>query len=126
MARKRPIEADPETLFRQLLAESSVFREALAARDGAALNAYLQSFPLGTLAGKREAVTAVNARLRALGLAIRCPKTAQPARLVAHLGDHPDVGRFQIELLGPDRRRTVSSPEPPVLDLVPEPADEEG
>lgn len=122
MARKRQAAGDnPESVYRTLLAESVVFREGLAARYGPSVNAFLRSLPLATLLEKRRAVTALNARLLTLGLCIRCPKTGLPARLVAHPGNHPDIGRFQIELLGAGRRRTVSTPEPPILELMPSP-----
>ena len=86
------------------------------------LVAFVRALPIETLAEKRTAVKAVNGRLRSLGLAIRCPKTGLAARLVAHPGNHPERGRFQIELLGdPPRRRTFSTPDPPPLELMPEP-----
>ncbi len=124
MGRKRKTAAgeDVEGLYRELLGESLAFRERLAAQYAPELTAFLRSFPLETLAQKRTAVRAVNGRLKSLGLAIRCPKTGLAARLVAHPGNHPDVGRFQFELLGdPPRRRTVSTPDPPPLELMPEP-----
>jgi len=123
--KRRPADADdPEALYRALIAESLAFREKLAARYGAALSAFLRSLPVGTLAEKREAVRVVNGRLRSLGLVIHCPKTGVAARLLAHPGNHPELGRFQIELLDGTRRRTVSTPDPPPLDLMPEPAGE--
>lgn len=98
------------------------FREKLATRYGPQLAAFLRSLPIETLAEKRAAVHAVNLRLRSLGLAIRDPKTGLASRLVAHPGNHPERGRFQLELLGdPPRRRTVSTPDVPPLTLMPEP-----
>jgi hypothetical protein len=111
-----------DAIYRELLGESLAFREKLATRYGPELTAFLRSLPIDTLAEKRGAVQAVNMRLRSLGLAIRCPKTGLAARLVAHPGNHPERGRFQLELLGdPPRRRTVSTPDVPPLTLMPEP-----
>jgi len=120
---KRPAAGEePEASYRALLKESLAFREGLAARYGPVLDAFVRALPIETLAEKRTAVKAVNGRLRSLGLAIRCPKTGLAARLVAHPGNHPERGRFQIELLGdPPRRRTVSTPDLPPLELMPEP-----
>jgi hypothetical protein len=122
--RRQPVGEDPEALYLELLAQSVSFRERLAARYASAVNTFLRSLPIETIGEKREAVRAVNGRLRSLGLAIRCPKTGLPARLVAHPGNHPEQGRFQIEILGAERRRTVSAPEPPPLELMPEPPEE--
>ena len=124
MGRKRGAASgkDADGRYRELLRESLAFREGLATRYGPELAAFLRSLPIDTLAQKRAAVRAVNIRVQSLGLAIRCPKTGLAARLVAHPGNHPDRGRFQIELLGdPPRRRTVSSPDVPPLELMPEP-----
>ena len=102
MGRKRKPAAgeDVDSLYRKLLGESVTFRETLATRYGPELTAFLRSLPLETLAGKRAAVRAVNGRLQSLGLCIRCPKTGLAARLVAHPGNHREIGRFQFELLG--------------------------
>jgi hypothetical protein len=128
MGRKRKPAAgkDMDGLYRELLKESLSFRERLATQYAPEVTAFLRSLPIETLAQKRAAVRAVNGRLQSIGLCIRCPKTGLAARLVAHPGNHPEVGRFQFELLGdPPRRRTVSTPDPPMLELMPEPPDAE-
>jgi len=87
-----------------------------------ALNQKLASFPRETLAEKQELCRWFATELRNnLGLAIRCPKTGQPAALRAHPGNRPAVGRFQLELLGVDqgRLRTKNSTELFAVELMP-------
>jgi hypothetical protein len=95
MGRTRRPAADDEStaIYRKLLAESLAYRGRVAARYGPVVSAFLRSLPLGTIAEKRQAVRVVNGRLRSLGLAIRCPRTGLPARLVAHPGNHPETPR---------------------------------
>jgi hypothetical protein len=99
------------------------FGEQLAARYAAALGTFLRLLTVETIGDKREVLRAVNGRLQLLGLAIGCRKPGFAARLAAHRGNPPERGRFQIEILGAERRRTVSTSPPPV-ELMPEPPEE--
>ena len=96
-----------------------LFHEAVAIRFAPVLNQEISRLPKGTLEEKRAVCRIVNDSLRALGLAIRCPKTEQPAMLFANHG--ADQGRFQITLIAPDGNpsRTVSTINLPELKLRP-------
>jgi hypothetical protein len=61
------------------------------------INERLSNLEPSTLPQKQEFAKAVNAELRSLGLAIRCPKTNRPSILVAGSSNHPGIGRFQLE-----------------------------
>jgi hypothetical protein len=89
-------------------------RALIAQRMAPALNQRLTELPQKTLAEKQDLCRWVNEELRSSGLAIRCPKTELPAILHADPGFYPDVGRFQIELIGKSnhRKKTVSSHDP--------------
>jgi hypothetical protein len=77
-----------------------------------AINERLASMPQATLAEKQELCRWANTELRCMGLAVRCPKTGQPAFIYGDRGNHHSVGRFQIELSGRRRGhlRTLSKP----------------
>jgi hypothetical protein len=112
-----------EVQYLALLAESVPFRERFAARYASALGTFLRLFVVKTIGDEREVFRAVNRRMRLHGLAIGCRKSGFAPRLVAYRGNHPERGRFQIEILGAQQRRTVST-SPPPLDLMPEPPEE--
>jgi hypothetical protein len=65
-----------------------------------------------TLGEKQELCRWANRELRSKGLAIRCPKTGQIAFIYGDRGNHPEIGRFQLELAGRRRghQRTLSQP----------------
>lgn len=97
-----------------------LFHEQVAIQVAPLLNKYLEKVPKSTLQEKQELAKWVNAELRSLGLAVRCPKTGQAAMLRADPGHDEEHGRFQIALISNDlaRKRTVSSPELFQLDLM--------
>ena len=66
------------------------------------INERLSNLEPSTLPQKQEFAKAVNAELRSLGLAIRCPKTNRPSILVADPSSHPSNGRFQLQHKGLD------------------------
>lgn len=68
------------------------------------INLRLQSIEPSTLPQKQEFARTVNAELRSLGLAIRCPKTNRPSQLVADPGSHPATGRYQFKHKSMDGR----------------------
>ena len=77
------------------------------------LNDQLRELPQQTYEQKKELCRWVNAELRNLGLAVLCPKTGLPAMMHAAPGNHPELGRFEIQLSGStsQRKRTRFFPE---------------
>ncbi|MDL1904525.1 hypothetical protein FBT69_06900 [Synechococcales cyanobacterium CNB] len=90
---------DYESLRARLTEARELFHDALAERFAAAFNAHLAAQPHETLAEKRDLTREANADLRALGLAVRCPRTGEPAMLQTDSGYRPEAGRFQLLLL---------------------------
>jgi hypothetical protein len=80
-------------------------------------NRVLSDAPQATLEEKQALSRWANAELRAMQLAIKCPKTGEPASLRAAPGNHPQIGRFQIELLE-GQRAVTSSPQLPFIELT--------
>lgn len=85
-------------------------RSLVARRMAPALNEKLAELPHATLAEKQTLCRWLNEELYSSGLAIRCPKTGQPALVHGDPGGG-EGGRFQLELMGKDsgHKRTVSS-----------------
>jgi hypothetical protein len=84
-----------------------------------ALNVILEGMPQETLDEKKKLADFANATLAAYGLAVKCPKTGLPAKLVGDVGNLLDVGRFQIYAVSPDgKRHRTSSETLPKLDVV--------
>lgn len=100
-----------------------LFHQLVAEQLAEPLNEQLRSTPHDSLEQKQQLARWTNAELRALGVAIRCPKTGEAAMLHAHSGNHPKRGRFQIGLIEVDsgRKKTVSSPELLTLELMAHP-----
>lgn len=90
---------DYESLRARLTEARDLFHDAMAERFTEAFNAHLAAQPQATLAEKQALSRDANADLRALGLAVRCPKTGDPAMLHGDRGYRPDAGRFQLLLL---------------------------
>ena len=86
------------------------------------INEQLMSRGSATLAEKQDLSKWANAELRAVGLAIRCPKTGRPSTLLAGPGNQPIVGRFQLQHKGLDGKwkRPLSTPTLPYLRLMPD------
>lgn len=95
-------------------------RAAIAKAFEPVLNEHATTMPQATYDEKRALAKWVNAELRELGLAIRCPKTGQPALLRGHPGGTPGVGRFHLEITDSNgiQRRTVTSVTLPRLSLL--------
>ena len=66
------------------------------------INERLADLEPSTLPQKQEFAKSLNAELRSLGLAIRCPKTNRPSILLANPANHPAIGRFQLQHRGMD------------------------
>jgi hypothetical protein len=83
------------------------------------LNGHLDKMPQETRAQKQELCRWLNAEMRSLGIAIRCPKTGEAAML--HVDPTGQNGRFQIELIDREngRKRTLTSVSLPTLTFRP-------
>lgn len=91
-----PAGEDYPAALQRLTAARDVFLSMLSTQLEHPLNAYAHSRPLSTFSDKSLIARQVNADLRQLSLAIRCPKTQQPAYLVADHGKQRSTGRFHL------------------------------
>lgn len=97
------------------------FHQLLAEQLADPLNCFIRNQNCTTLIRKQAISNLVNAQLRALGLAIECPRTGLPANLRGARDHESSEGRFQLELLvsaAQSRQRTVSSRDIPTLRLM--------
>jgi hypothetical protein len=107
----------------------TAFHQELAAAFEPAFNAALDQTPQDNLEEKRQLCVDANATLKSLGLAINCPKTGQPAIMVADVqGRDDDQGRFRLEVRASSGHatRTFSSRSLPSFGLVADPLRPEG
>ncbi len=110
-----------EEFYRNLVESSHAFRAQVAASLQPMLNANIKTRPQEHYDDKQHLASWVNAQLRDLGLAIKCPKTGRPGILVADLkGSESEISRFRLEVRGEDgkRSRTTSWRSLPDLDLM--------
>jgi hypothetical protein len=105
-----------------LVAMSDTFREEMARAIAPALNENVQSLEQNSYEAKKTTAKYVNAELRRIGLAIRCPRTSEPTLLQAYPGNHPDEGRYRLDYTDAEGRRhhTVSWNTLPQLELMPD------
>ena len=99
----------------------NALRTELAAAIQPRLNVHIRSLPHETYAEKQTVASWVNDELRQLGLAIRCPRTGQPAILIADVqGGIDSASRFRLEIRGIDgsRTRTICSREMLELEIM--------
>lgn len=113
--------ADYTTLAPRFMAATHTFRTGLAALLEGPLNDHLQTLPQETPAEKQALASWLNAQLRQLGLAVRCPKTGRPSVLISDLkesGSH--IGRFRSENRDETgaKVRPWTSTQLPVLELM--------
>lgn len=96
------------------------FRREMAARLQPAFNAHIQAMPHGTYEEKKALARWVNEELRRFDLAVKCPKTGQPSLIHAGPGNHPEIGRFQLEHKTAEGKnvRSVNTPELPYIELM--------
>ena len=92
-----PTDAPYEVQAGQLAGLNRGFRQELAKRLLPALKEEMQRQPHETYDQKIELVRWVNAELRRFDLAIRHPKTGQPAAFKPFLGNDPEIGAFRLE-----------------------------
>ncbi|HKQ48575.1 MAG TPA: hypothetical protein VJZ71_10940 [Phycisphaerae bacterium] len=87
-----------------------------------ALAAEASRQPQRTYDEKKTLAKWVNAELRRIGLAIRCPRTGRPSLLLANAGGQPGIGRFHLEHTDAEgrRHRSVTSVALPELKLMPD------
>lgn len=110
-------------LLKRLTEARQVFHELLAARFTAELNEHLQQAKRDSIEDRRNAALDISTALNSLGLAIRCPKTGEPALLRAETGRAGSGGHFQLRLIGEmNQSRTLSFATPVDFELMPSPA----
>jgi len=119
--RIRDLPGDYAARYKELQELSHEFRTEVARQLGPAMNAHLKKMPQDSYAEKQALASWVNGQLRALGLAIKCPKTGRPANLVADIKQAgSDVSRFRLEIRDErgKKTRTFASRELPELELM--------
>jgi hypothetical protein len=90
--------ADFNTLASRFQTATHVFRTRIAELLEGPLNDHLRSLPQETPSEKQALATWVNAQLRTLGLAVRCPKTGRPSALISDVKESGSrIGRFRTE-----------------------------
>jgi len=94
-------------LVNRLMEAQELFFGVLADRLAPSLNDHLTKLPQATPDNKKLIARTLNADLKALGLAIKCPRTGKPAMLHVDFGVVAPKGRFRVELF--DRSRTMAS-----------------
>ncbi|MGD9691409.1 MAG: hypothetical protein AB7G17_01045 [Phycisphaerales bacterium] len=117
----QPVAGDFETVHAHLLELQKAVHEHIASVITEPINRKLASMPHTTKPEKQALGRWCNAVARSLNIAIRDPKTSQPAMLFAgHGGRRPLEGSFQIELIDPhNRRRVATSYALPRLEFMP-------
>ncbi|HZL26968.1 MAG TPA: hypothetical protein VFC39_10590 [Acidobacteriaceae bacterium] len=96
------------------------FREATAGFLEQRLNEHLKTMAQDTLAEKQTLATWVNEQLRAVGLAVKCPKTSLPGILKADFKDgaNDSLSRFRVKVWDPRRGRYQSFSSNTLWDLT--------
>lgn len=113
--------ADFTSLVTRFVTATHTFRAGLAELLDGPLNDHLKTLPQETPAEKQALASWLNAQLRPLGLAVRCPKTGRPSVLISDLkesGSH--IGRFRTENRDENgaKVRPWTSTQLPVLELM--------
>lgn len=108
--------------FTELMELRTRVHEHIAREFEPLLNAHVAQLPQSTAAEKQVLVRRVNDVIRALGLAIKCPKTGMPGMLHADHGANAPNGRFQIHVFGSSlgRARSMSARDLFQLTLIPD------
>jgi HEAT repeats len=99
----------------------SLTKQEIAARLTPILNAHLRRNMPETYTQKQAITSWVNAELRELGLAIRCPKTGRPAILITDIrGGDEEISRIRLEVQDEAgrRHRTFTGSTLPELELM--------
>lgn len=112
--------ADYEGRLAALSEIAATVRAEVAIQLQPVLNAKIQAMPHENYKQKKELAHWVNGQLEPLGLALKCPKTGQPAKLYGDIGARPQIGRFQfvVSIPGERPKRTLSADVLPELILM--------
>lgn len=97
-------------------------RREIAKAIQESLTTHLATMPQESYGEKKSLAKWVNAELRALGLAIRDPKTGRPCLLVGDPGNRPEQGRFLLDYVDESGSRVhaMTSVALPPLVLMPD------
>ena len=112
------VEKTEDVIARLRLAREE-FHKCVCTQIQGMLSAEFSGMPHATIDEKKTASSWVNAQLRTLGIAIRCPQTGMDTMLkvVSDVGGgHP---RYQLRSFGTDPTATYSSTVPIPLTLTP-------
>lgn len=119
----RPLTAEPASNYEAARIEAKLIKDAAIQKIisvvAPTVNARLQSMPSQSYDDKRSVCQWLNQELRELGIAIKCPKTGDPAAL--HASDDCGIGgRFRLRVDTPrGEHPTVSFAKLPTLSFVP-------
>lgn len=109
-----------ETQYANFCTLKEIFHAEMAKALQPLLNQEAAKKPIRQLSDKRKIAAWIMDLLRPLNLAIQCPKTGEPAAIVADISDPEyDLGRFRLEITNDrgKRSRPYSSKELPTLQL---------
>jgi hypothetical protein len=93
----------------RLSAVATEFRQLLASMLEPVFNEVTKELPTDTYEDKQTFCKVVNSELNDLGLAVMCPFTGYPARLVAGTGGNPEKGRFEFVSYNDEGKRIVKT-----------------
>jgi anti-sigma factor RsiW len=98
------------------------FHRHIASLLEEALNEQVTGMPQDTIEERKALTSWINAQVREIGLAVKCPVTKRPAALIVDRQnrDHPDITRFRFALRTEDGRssHTAASRNLPRLELT--------
>jgi len=101
---------------------TTMVREEAAAAIREPLNLYAAGLPHGTYTEKKVLANWVNAEMRRMGLALRCPKSGQPSIIQATIGHNPEAGKFRLDYIDAEgrHRNQTASVQLPQLNPMPD------
>jgi hypothetical protein len=118
--------ADPMAQLQSALEVRDDVVEEFALRLTPAMNRLMHAGGFDTFEAKKSAAKAATLLMRGFGLCFKCPRSAEPAALIADTRNN-GIGRFQFFSHAPRavrrRDRTLSAVELPNLELIPEPSE---
>jgi hypothetical protein len=97
------LEADYAALVQHLLSIQHFTRKVLAECLAKSLDQELRVIPQKTYEQKKDLARWLSCQLKAFNLAIRCPQTGLPAKLIANPGRNRSGGFFMLHVKHPDR-----------------------
>ena len=110
--------------------KSAIFRiqdeihQAMATAIESSFNEYLSHEPRNSVEERKDFAAMINATLRKMSLAIKCPRSGRAATLIVDTqdADHPDISRFRLQVKDPNgkwRRTTTFTDLPLPLTFIP-------